>query len=73
MSKLKIITSSKMCRLLECEEFTAIRQKGSHRFYQHSDGRTTAVPMHASDLDRTLKRKILKDIDISIDDFNEKA
>ena len=72
MSKLKIITSSEMCRLLETDGFIGIRQKGSHRFYKHSDGRTTVVPIHASDLDRTLIRKILKDIDMSIDDYNNK-
>ena len=72
MSKLKIITSSKMCKLLENEGFVDIRQKGSHRFYKHADGRTTVVPMHASDLDRTLIRKILKDIDMTIGEYNNK-
>ena len=72
MSKLRIITSSQMCRLLESIGFKAIRQKGSHRFFQHIDGRTAVVPIHASDLDRTLIRKILRDIDLSIDDFNDK-
>jgi predicted RNA binding protein YcfA (HicA-like mRNA interferase family) len=73
VSKLKIITSIEMCRLLEGNGFIAIRQKGSHRFYQHSDGRTTVVPLHASDLDRTLIRKILKDIEMTIDDYNNKS
>ena len=71
MSKLKIITSIKMCTLLESDGFQNVRQRGSHRFYRHTDGRTTVVPMHASDLDRTLIRKILKDIDMSIDDYNK--
>jgi predicted RNA binding protein YcfA (HicA-like mRNA interferase family) len=62
-----------MCKLLENEGFAAIRQKGSHRFYRHADGRTTIIPMHTTDLDRTLVRKILKDIDISIDDYNRKS
>ena len=70
MSQLKIITSSQMCKLLEREGFVNTRQKGSHRFYRNPDGRTTVVPMHASDLDRTLIRKILADIDISIGEYN---
>ena len=70
MTKPKLITSVKMCRVLESIGFVLIRQKGSHRFYRHVDGRTTVVPMHARDLDRTLIRKILKDIDLSIDRFN---
>ena len=73
MSKLKIITSVQMCRFLESIDFVSIRQKGSHKFYHHSDGRTTVIPMHAGDLDRTLIRKILKDIDISIEEYNENA
>ena len=73
MSKLKIITSSQMCALLESDGFSNIRQRGSHRFYKHADGRTTVVPMHASDLDRTLIRKILKDIDMSTSEYNGKV
>ena len=73
MSQLKIITSSQLCKLLENNAFLCIRQRGSHRFYKHSDGRTTVVPMHAADLDRTLIRKILKDIDMSLNDYNLKV
>ena len=73
MSLLKIITSTQMCKLLESEEFVNIRQRGSHRFYKHTDGCTAVVPMHASDLDRTLIRKILKDIDMSIADYSNRV
>ena len=70
MSKLKIITSVEMCGLLENIGFIQIRQKGSHCFYQHNDGRTTVVPMHARDLDRSLIRKMLNDIEMSVDEYN---
>ena len=73
MSQLKIITSAQMCRLIESAGFNNVRQRGSHRFYRHADGRTAVVPVHASDLDRTLIRKILKDIDMSIDEYNSKV
>jgi predicted RNA binding protein YcfA (HicA-like mRNA interferase family) len=72
VSRLKIITSAQMCRLLENEGFVAIRQSGSHRFFLHADGRTTTVPIHSTDLIRTLIRKILRDIDMSVDDYNSK-
>jgi len=71
MSRLKIITSSEMCCLLDDLGFVSIRQRGSHKFYRHEDGRTTVIPMHAKDLDRGLIRKILRDIEISIDEYNE--
>jgi len=60
-----------MCKLIEIMGFVALRQKGSHRFYRHIDGRTTIIPIHAKDLDRGLIRKILRDIELSIDDFND--
>jgi predicted RNA binding protein YcfA (HicA-like mRNA interferase family) len=59
-----------MCRLLNGLGFLMIRQKGSHRFFRHADGRTTIIPMHANDLDRALIRKILNDIELSIDEYN---
>jgi len=71
MSKLKIATSNQMCDMLERLGFSIIRQKGSHRFMRHSDGRTTVIPMHVKDLDRALIRKIIRDAELSIDDYNE--
>jgi len=71
MSRLKIITSIQMCKLLERLGFVAIRQQGSHKFYRHQNGRTTVIPMHTGDLDRSLIRKILKDIELSINDYNK--
>jgi len=70
VSRLRIITSVEMCRLLETLGFEAIRQKGSHKFFRHEDGRTTVIPMHARDLDRSLIRKILSDIAVTVDDYN---
>jgi len=60
-----------MCKILEGLGFSLVRQKGSHRFYRHTDGRTTVIPMHVGDLDRALARKILRDTELSIDEFNK--
>ena len=52
--------------------FKAVRQKGSHVFYRHPDGRTTSVPNHPKrDLARPLVHQILREINISPDDFME--
>jgi len=59
------------CRILETLCFDVIRQRGSHKFFRHGDGRTTVVPMHANDLDRSLIRKILSDIAITVDEYND--
>ena len=50
--------------------FARVRQRGSHVFYRHPDGRTTTVPHHKRrDLAVPLVRAILADIRISPDDF----
>ncbi len=51
--------------------FNRQRQKGRHVFYRHSDGRTTSVPHHKGRmLARPLIREILREIEMSVDDYN---
>jgi len=69
MSKLTIISDKQMVKLLIFLGFVQVRQKGSHIFFAHSDGRATVVPCHNEDLGRGLIRKILKDIDLSITEY----
>ncbi len=52
--------------------FAKVRQKGSHVFYRHPDGRTTTVSNHGSrDLARPLIREILRELEITPDQFRE--
>jgi predicted RNA binding protein YcfA (HicA-like mRNA interferase family) len=70
LSRLPIVGFKEMERLLLGLGFQAVRQKGSHVFYRHPDGRTTTLPNHGSrDLARPLTREILREIDLSPDDF----
>jgi predicted RNA binding protein YcfA (HicA-like mRNA interferase family) len=72
MSKLPIVRARTAEKVLLHLGFAAVRQKGSHVFYRHSDGRTTTVPHHAGrDLSRPLIRSILSDIDVSPARFAE--
>ncbi len=49
-----------------------MRQKGSHVFYRHSDGRVTTIPHHkGKDISRPLIRTILREIKIDIKTFNQ--
>ncbi|HBQ27636.1 MAG TPA: hypothetical protein DD791_14680 [Syntrophomonas sp.] len=66
MSKLTIISDKQMVTWLG---FVEVRQKGSHIFFAHPDGRTTVLPCHNEDLSRGLLRKILKDIDLSVSEY----
>ena len=50
--------------------FEKIRQKGSHIFFRHMDGRTTVVAYHkGEDIPRGLVHKILQDIETDWDNF----
>ena len=71
MSKLTIISARQMLAILLALGFEEIRQKGSHKFLAHLDGRTTIIPDHpGEDLGRGLIRKILKDIELSPEEYN---
>jgi len=50
--------------------FKKVRQKGSHIFFQHPDGRSTVVPAHkGEDIGRGLLRNIIQDTGLSKDEF----
>jgi predicted RNA binding protein YcfA (HicA-like mRNA interferase family) len=70
MSRLPVVDFRTMEKLLMRVGFEVVRQKGSHVFYRHPDGRTTTVPHHPGrDLARPLVREILREIDLTPDQF----
>ena len=71
MSKLPLITAKDLIKILLQLGFELKRQKGSHKFFQHQDGRTTVVPDHGNEqIDRGLLNKIIKqDLMLSIEEF----
>ena len=72
MSKLPMANFKTMDKILRRLGFAAVRQKGSHVFYRHADGRTTTLPNHGNkDIARPLMREILREISISPDEFVE--
>lgn len=71
MTKLPLIDAERMEKLLLLLGFNKVRQKGSHAFYQHPDGRTTTVPHHRGRvLARPLIREILREVQLSVDEYN---
>lgn len=73
MVKLPLISAKEFFSILNKLNFEKIRQKGSHVFFKHIDGRTTVVPDHSGEkLDRGLLNKIIKkDLKISRKMFME--
>lgn len=70
--KPKPTTSKKLEKYILKLGFEKIRQKGSHVFYKHPDGRFTTIPHHKSRiLSPILIRIILKEIKVSIEEYNK--
>ena len=71
MSKLVAISGREICQILGKLGFERVRQKGSHIYFRHQDGRATVVPMHSGeDLGKGLIRGILRDIEITVDEYD---
>jgi predicted RNA binding protein YcfA (HicA-like mRNA interferase family) len=69
---LALLGFREMERILLRLGFEAVRQKGSHVFYRHPDGRTTTVPNPPGrDLARPLLREILREIELTPEQFQE--
>ncbi len=70
MSRFPLTDAKSLERILLMLGFSYIRQKGSHKFYRHPDGRYTTIPHHSNaDLGRALILKILKQIELSSEDY----
>ena len=71
MSKVPLLNAREVAKILEKLGFVFKRQKGSHMFFEHLDGRTTVIPNHPSEkIDRGLLNKIIKhDLQINREEF----
>ena len=68
--KIPIVKVKILEKLLFHLGFEKKRQSGSHAFYRHPDGRYTTLPHHGNkDLGRSLIRQILREIEISPEEF----
>jgi len=62
MGRMPTINAKVMINFLNHLGFVQVRQKGSHKFFRHNDGRTATVLDHPSeDLGRGITSKIFKD------------
>ena len=70
MTRLKPIAPKKLEKILIRLGFRPVRQKGSHVFYSHPDGRSTTIPFHGNyEIGPVLLRKILKELELSREEF----
>ncbi len=70
MGKYPVLKPHEVVAVLERLGFVEVRQKGSHKQYRHSDGRSTTVPFHKRrDISPILLRQIAKDIRLSVEEL----
>ena len=70
MTRLPSLTGDRIVKALGKAGFQVLRQRGSHIYLKHPDGRATVVPVHKGEsIGRGLVRKIMKDADLDQDDF----
>ncbi len=67
MPKVPIVSGRDAIKALSRLGFVAVRQKGSH-VVMTGNGRTFAVPLHP-ELDRGTLRAILREANMSVEDF----
>jgi predicted RNA binding protein YcfA (HicA-like mRNA interferase family) len=68
MTDFPSLTGRRLVAALKKAGFEVIRIKGSHHYLQHSDGRTTIVPVHAGEtIGPGLLAKVLRDCDLNRD------
>lgn len=71
--KLPLLTAKELIKILNKFGFQVIRQKGSHIYLRHQDGRCTVVPLHAGkEIGRGLLKRILNETEISREEFLNK-
>ena len=61
--------SRDVLRRLQRAGFEVRRQSGSHVVLRHADGRQTYVPMHTRDVPKGTFRAILKQAELSEEEF----
>jgi predicted RNA binding protein YcfA (HicA-like mRNA interferase family) len=70
MGNIPVLSARDVARIIGRLGFVEVRQRGSHKQYRHSDGRGTTVPFHSGrDISPILLRQIVKDIDLTMDEF----
>lgn len=70
MTRVPSLTGKQIISILKKQSFIVVRQKGSHVFLQHPDGRGTVVPVHSGEtIGSGLLSKILRDVEMTRDDL----
>ncbi len=68
--KLPLLDAKELIKILNKMGFEVIRQRESHIYMKHKDGRCTIVPLHSGrDIGRGLLKRIINEIEVSREEF----
>lgn len=68
--KLPRVSGRKVIKILSKQGFEVLRQKGSHVFLRHSNGKTTVIPNH-KEIDKGTLLEIIRQAGLTRDEFLE--
>ena len=72
MSKLKLVPYGILAKVADAKGFHWVRRVGSHNTFRDKSGKIIVIPDHGSKvIVRPLLRKILRDMTISIEEFEQ--
>jgi predicted RNA binding protein YcfA (HicA-like mRNA interferase family) len=70
MTRLPSLSGIDVVKALGKAGFQVLRQRGSHVYLKHPDGRATVVPVHKGEsVGQGLLRTIMKDTELTRDEF----
>ena len=73
MPSIPVLKPREVIAILGVLGFEETRQRGSHKRFRHSDGRSTTVPVHGGrDVSPLLLRRIARDVGLTIGEFIER-
>lgn len=71
MTKLHLVAYRELSKIAEISGFHWVRREGSHNTFRNNEGRIIVIPDHGSQvIVRPLLRKILRDMGLSLEEYN---
>ena len=74
MSRLRLLPYRDLRKVAEAAGFQWVRRVGSHNTFRNAEGRIVVIPDHGSQvIVRPLLRKIIRDLGLSLEDYERIA
>jgi len=72
VSRLKLVPYRDLAKIAEAAGFEWVRSQGSHNTFRSADGRVIVIPDHGKQvIVRPLLRKLVRDIGLTVDEYNQ--